>query len=152
MSFRGLSKVTLDAKGRLAIPSRYRDEIISRSEGKLVATVNTDLSLLIYPEVAWDEVERELLQLPNLHEETERLQELLLGHAMDMELDNQGRVLVPRELREFAGLEQKAMLIGRGKRFALWDEQRYLEHRTTLIEKKTSDFKDLPDSLARFKY
>ena len=145
--FRGLSKVTLDAKGRLAIPSRYREKIIARSEGKLVTTVNRDLSLLIYPLPEWDELERKLMRLPTLHAETERLQSLLLGHATDVEMDNQGRVLLSRELREFAGLEQKAMLVGRGNRFALWDEQRWIERRTEWLESESSDFKDLPAEL-----
>ena len=145
--FRGLSKVTLDAKGRLAIPSRYREKIIARSEGKLVTTVNRDLSLLIYPLPEWDELERKLMRLPTLHEETERLQNLLLGHATDIEMDNQGRVLLSRELREFAGLEQKAMLVGRGNRFALWDEQRWIERRAEWLESDSSDFKDLPAEL-----
>ena len=149
---RGLSKVTLDAKGRLAIPSKFRERIISRAEGKLVATINKDLSLLIFPLPDWDKLERNLQELPALHPETERLQSLLLGHATDLEMDNQGRILLPRELREFAGLEQKAMLVGQGNRFALWDEQRWIERREQLLNAPSGEFKDLPAELTSFKF
>ena len=145
--FRGLSKVTLDSKGRLAIPSKFRERIISRAEGKLVATINKDLSLLIFPLPEWDKLERKLMDLPTLHPETERLQNLLLGHATDLEMDNQGRILLPRELREFAGLEQKAMLVGQGNRFGLWDEQRWIERRDTMLSSSGTEFNDLPAEL-----
>ncbi len=122
--FRGANKVTLDAKGRVAMPARYRDTLVERSEGRLVATVDrADRCLLIYPLPDWEEIERKLMRLPSLNPQARRLQRLMVGHATDLELDSHGRVLVPPKLREFASLTRQAMLIGQGNRFELWDEQ-----------------------------
>ena len=110
--FRGPSKVTLDAKGRLAIPSRHRERIVTRADGMLVATVDRDYCLLLYPFPEWEEIERELVRLPSLNKVARKLQRLMLGYATELEMDNQGRILLPREHREFAGLERQAMLIG----------------------------------------
>ena len=104
--FRGANKVTLDAKGRLAMPARYRDTLVERSEGRLVATVDrSDRCLLIYPLPDWEEIERKLMRLPTLNPQARRLQRLMVGHATDLELDSHGRVLVPPKLREYAGLD-----------------------------------------------
>ncbi|MEL6214893.1 MAG: cell division/cell wall cluster transcriptional repressor MraZ, partial [Pseudomonadota bacterium] len=65
----------------------------------------------------------------SLNKHARRLQRLMIGHASDMELDNSGRLLMPRELREFAGIEKHAMLVGQGKKFELWEESRWLERR-----------------------
>ena len=79
--FRGPSKVTLDAKGRLAIPTRHRDRILARAEGHLVATIDRDHCLLLYPLPDWEELERKLLRLPGLEKKARRLQRLMLGYA-----------------------------------------------------------------------
>lgn len=120
--FRGASKVSLDAKGRLAIPSRYRERITTRADGNLVATVDRDYCLLIYPLPDWEEIERKLVRLPSLNKQVRRLQRLMVGYATELEMDAHGRILIPRELREFAGLDRHAMLIGQGNKFELWDE------------------------------
>lgn len=122
---RGATKVTLDAKGRLAIPSRYRERIASRSNGQLVATVDRDYCLLIYPMPDWEEIERKLVRLPALNPQARRLQRLMVGYATELEMDGHGRILLPRELREFAGLDRQAMLIGQGNKFELWEEERW---------------------------
>lgn len=122
--FRGANKVTLDAKGRVAMPARYRDTLVERSEGRLVATVDrSDRCLLIYPLPDWEEIERKLMRLPSLDRRARRLQRLMVGHATHIELDGHGRLLVPPKLREFAKLERNAVLIGQGVRFELWDER-----------------------------
>jgi MraZ protein len=128
--FRGANKVTLDAKGRLAIPARYRERIVERSDGRLVITVDrADRCLLIYPLPEWEEIERKLMKLPTLNASARRLQRLMVGHATDLELDSHGRLLVPPKLREYAGLDRQAMLIGQGGRFELWDEDHWNERR-----------------------
>lgn len=133
--FRGANKVTLDAKGRMAMPARYRDTLVERSEGKLVATVDrSDKCLLIYPLPDWEEIERKLMRLPALNPQARRLQRLMVGHATDLELDSHGRVLVPPKLREYAGLTRQAMLIGQGSRFELWDEQHWNERRDIWLQ------------------
>ena len=128
--FRGANKVTLDAKGRVAMPARYRETLVERSEGRLVTTVDrADKCLLIYPLPDWEEIERKLMRLPTLHPQARRLQRLMVGHATDLELDGHGRVLLPPKLREFAGLARQGVLIGQGNRFELWDEARWNERR-----------------------
>jgi MraZ protein len=145
--FRGASKVALDAKGRLAIPSRYRDRIASRADGHLVATVDRDYCLLIYPLPDWEEIERKLVRLPTLNKQVRRLQRLMVGYATEIEMDAQGRILVPRELRGFAGLERQAMLIGQGNKFELWDEDRWNARRDEWLAAEDGDFADLPQEL-----
>ena len=144
--FRGATKVTLDAKGRMVIPTRYRDELMERAQGRLVVTVDRDQCLLLYPLPDWEQIERKLMGLPSLHVQARKLQRLMVGHATDLELDGHGRLLLPPELREFAGLERHAMLIGQGNRFELWDETRW-NGRRDLWLKSEEAATDLPSEL-----
>jgi len=127
--FRGATKVTIDAKGRLAIPTRYRERIAARCDGQLVTTVDKDYCLLIYPFPDWEEIERKLMRLPSLDKKSRRLQRLMVGHATEVEVDGHGRILLSRELREFAGLERQAVLMGQGNKFELWDDKRWNDTR-----------------------
>ncbi len=137
--FRGASKVTLDAKGRMAIPTRYRARLEERCDNQLVVTVDRDYCLLVYPLPEWEEIERRLVRLPTLNRQARRLQRLMVGYATEVELDGHGRILLSRELREFAGLERQAMLIGQGNRFELWDETRWTERRDAWLEEESAD-------------
>jgi MraZ protein len=123
--FRGANKLTLDAKGRMVMPTRYRDRLQEICGGKLVITVDKDQCLMIYPVPRWEEIERQLMALPSLNAQARRLQRLMVGHATDLELDAHGRLLLPQKLREFAMLTRDAILIGQGERFELWDEVRW---------------------------
>ncbi|MGO8829789.1 MAG: division/cell wall cluster transcriptional repressor MraZ [Steroidobacteraceae bacterium] len=127
--FRGANRLTLDVKGRMVMPTRYRERLQERCGGKLVVTVDKDQCLLIYPLPDWEEIERKLMRLPTLNPEARRLQRLMVGHATDLELDGHGRVLLPPQLREFGLLTRDAVLIGQGLRFELWDEARWNEKR-----------------------
>ncbi len=127
--FRGANQVTLDAKGRMVMPTRYRDRLVERSNGRLVVTVDRDQCLLIYPLPDWDEIERKLMRLPTLNPQARRLQRLMVGYATDLELDGHGRLLLPAELRTFAGLTRAAVLLGQGNRFELWDEKSWTQRR-----------------------
>ena len=118
--FRGANAISLDAKGRLAMPSRYRDELVSRCAGQLIVTI--DPCLTVYPLPEWELIEAKLRELPSLREETRRLQRLLIGNAVDLELDGNGRFLIPPRLREYAKLDKRAMLVGQLNKFQLWDE------------------------------
>lgn len=121
--FRGANAISLDAKGRIAMPSRYRDELLSRCAGQLIVTIDAvDRCLTLYPLSEWEIIEAKLRELPSLREETRRLQRLLIGNAVDLELDGNGRFLVPPRLREYAGLDKKAMLVGQLNKFQIWDE------------------------------
>ena len=148
--FRGATKVTLDDKGRMVMPTRYRDAIVERAQGRLVVTVDRDQCLLIYPLPDWEQTERKLMSLPSLHAQARRLQRLMVGHATDVELDGHGRFLLPPELREFAGLQRLGMLVGQGNRFELWDEARWGEQCSSWIKSEgaATDLPSLLDSLA----
>jgi MraZ protein len=140
--FRGSNKVTLDAKGRMVLPTRYRDRVLERCQGRLVVTIDRDQCLLIYPQPDWEEIERKLMRLPTLNPQARRLQRLMVGHAADVELDGHGRVLLPPQLREFAALTRDGVLIGQGNRFELWDEARWNERRDAWLQDQ-----DLPQDL-----
>lgn len=144
--FRGAAKVTLDDKGRMVMPTRYRERIAERSQGQVVATIDTDNCLLIYPLVDWEQIERKLMDLPSMNAHSRRLQRLMVGHATDLTLDGHGRLLLPPELREFAGLDRRAMLIGQGNRCELWDETRWLERRDFWLQSAAAAT-DLPAEL-----
>ncbi len=121
--FRGANAISLDAKGRLAMPSRYRDELNSRSSGQLVITIDTvSPCLCVYPLDEWEIIEARLSKLPSFDDEARRLQRLLIGNAVDLELDGSGRFLVPPRLREYAKLDKRTMLVGQLNKFQLWDE------------------------------
>jgi len=120
--FRGANKLTLDAKGRLVMPTRYRERLQERCGGHIVATADPDHCLLIYPLPDWEDIERKLNKLPTLNPQMRGLQRLMVGYATDLELDGHGRLLLPANLRDFGKLARDAMLIGQGLRFELWDE------------------------------
>jgi MraZ protein len=145
--FRGATKVTLDAKGRMVVPGRYRDALTERSQGRVVVTVDRDQCLLIYPLPDWDEIQRKLMNLPSLNPQARRLQRLMVGHATDLELDGHGRLLLTPELREFAGLDRHGMLIGQGNRFELWDEVRWNGRRDLWLQGEEAGASDLPSEL-----
>jgi MraZ protein len=144
--FRGANKLTLDAKGRMVMPTRYRERLQERCGGKLVITVDKDQCLLIYPLPDWEEIERKLMRLPTLNPQARRLQRLMVGHATDLELDGHGRVLLPPSLREYGLLTRDAVLIGQGVRFELWDEARWNERRDEWLASEDTAT-DLPAEL-----
>lgn len=120
--FRGISHITVDTKGRLAMPAKYRDAIAESAGGQIIITVDhMDKCLLIYPMDQWLKVEKTLMSLPNMDRRVRRMQRLIQGHASDMELDAQGRVLLPAPLREYAGIDKHVVLVGQANKFELWD-------------------------------
>ncbi len=145
--FRGATKITLDAKGRLAIPARYRERLAARCDGQLICTVDQDYCLLLYPLPDWEEIERKLMRLPSFNRNARRLQRLMVGYACELELDGHGRVLIPRELREFAQLERQVILIGQGNKFELWDETRWSERRDQWLSGGADESLTLPAEL-----
>ena len=144
--FRGVNNITLDAKGRMAMPTRYRVRLHERCDGQLVVTVDRDHCLLVYPLPEWEEIERKLVRLPSLNKQARRLQRLLIGHATECQLDSNGRVLLPPPLREFASLDRQAVLIGQGNKFELWDEQVWNERRDGWLAEEDDEL-EMPDEL-----
>jgi len=148
--FRGATKLTVDDKGRVVMPTRHRDRLREQCGGQLVITVDRDQCLLIYPQPEWEQIERKLMSLPSLHPQSRRLQRLMVGHATDLDLDGHGRLALTAELREFAGLARAGMLIGQGNKLELWDESRWNEQRDFWLksEQATTDLATELDSLS----
>jgi MraZ protein len=123
--FRGVTALTIDSKGRLPMPARYREVLQLRAGGKLVVTTDSALCLLIYPAPDWEPIQARLMSLSSFNTRTRDLQRLLVGNASDIEMDGAGRILLPAPLRKFAGLEKDVALVGQGARFELWDETKW---------------------------
>ena len=147
MSFRGVSTLNLDTKGRFAIPTKYRDRLVDICASQLVITVDKDRCLLIYPEPTWIEIEKKINDLPSFHNVTRILKRLYVGHAHEVEMDAQGRILLPPKLREFAGLDKKVALVGQGEHLELWDEDRWDQQRDDWLENVNFDELELPPEL-----
>ena len=121
--FRGSDPFNMDSKGRLAIPTRYRGILSDLCEGALVITIDmksTCLTLSPLPE--WKQFEKKVAALPAMDELGEMLSRFVVGQAKDIQLDGNGRILIPQELREFAKLEKKIVLVGRTQRLEIWSE------------------------------
>lgn len=146
--YRGVNGVNIDVKGRMAMPTRYRDNLQQESRGCIVLTIDTEeRCLLMYPISAWEEIERKLAALPSFNPAARRIQRLLIGHATEAELDGQGRILLPPLLREYAGLNKRAMLVGQGKKFELWDDGHWQKRRDEWLDDETNLADDLPDEV-----
>ena len=120
-TFRGVAQLVLDAKGRLAIPSKHRDALANGS-GNLVITADPSRCLLLYPRAAWEPIQAQLMSFSSFDEKIRALQRLVVGYADDVEIDAAGRILVPPALREYAGLDKRVVLVGQGRKFEIWNE------------------------------
>jgi MraZ protein len=127
--FIGVTELTLDAKGRLAIPTKYRDAIQRICNGQMVVTLDADECLLLYPLPVWEEVAQMLVRLPNMERGSRSTQRNTLGAATESDLDANGRVLIPAPLREFAKIERDVIFTGLGKKFEIWDAARWKAQR-----------------------
>lgn len=129
----GLTSINLDAKGRLAIPTRYRSYLQETSGSKCCVTAHPDTCLIIYPLHEWTPVQRKLMKLSNMHRTTRDLQRMLIGYAMEIEMDSNGRILLSQSLRDFAGLDKTVVLVGVGNKFELWDEEKWNKRKNTWL-------------------
>jgi len=145
--FRGATSLNLDAKGRLAVPSRHRDALMSQSAGRLVLTAHPHGCLLLYPQPAWEPIQAKLTSLSSFNKQSSALQRLLVGHAEDIEMDGAGRLLVSPTLREFAKLDKQTMLVGQGSHFELWNMEAW---KAQLAGVMGDDDLELPDELEGF--
>lgn len=125
--FRGTTTINLDSKGRLAVPTRYRDEI-EVGEGKMVCTIDLHQPcLLLYTLSDWEVIEKKLSKLSSMNPAERRIQRLLLGYANECQMDNAGRLLLAPVLRQHASLEKEIMLVGQLNKFEIWNEKRWYE-------------------------
>ena len=128
--FRGEYSLTIDSKARMAVPARYRERLDELGGGKLVITISLmERCLVVYPFPEWQRIEADLEKLPALDPQAQTISHLLIGHATECDMDSHGRVLLPQSLREFAGLDRHAKMIGLVRKFELWEEQAWAERR-----------------------
>jgi len=137
----------MDAKGRMAMPARYRERLLEICGGHLVVTVDPDACLLVYPLPEWEVIESKLVQLPSFNKRAKSIQRLLIGHATECDMDGQGRILLPTLLRDYAGLSKKIVMIGQGKKFELWDEEAWNDSQEALLGSVQDDAGELPVAL-----
>lgn len=141
--FQGSSALTLDAKGRISVPTRHRDALISQVEGRLTLTRHPDGCLLVYPRSEWEKKRAEIVAFPM---QARPLQRLLLGNAQDVEMDGSGRILIAPELRTAVSLTREAMLLGMGSHFELWDAAEWARREAEDLAK------GMPDVLSQFSF
>jgi MraZ protein len=141
--FQGASALTLDAKGRMSVPSRYRDALQGQAEGRVTLTKHPDGCLLLFPRSEWEVFRKEIAEWPA---EAKWWKRIFLGNAADIDLDTAGRVLVSPELRQAAGLDKDVMLLGMGNHFELWDAQTYE------AKEQQAMAQGMPDALKNFSF
>lgn len=145
--FRGVQHINMDAKGRLAMPARQREPLLQQCDGQIVVTIDTQTTcLVIYPLPDWERIEQDIQNLPALKPAVKRFQRLVLGYATDVELDGNGRMLLPQPLRDYAKLEKKLVLVGQGKKLELWSEELWLAEREQALLESGPEA-ELPDEL-----
>lgn len=120
--FQGSTALTLDAKGRLAIPTKYRELINGQSSGKLVLTGHPDGCLLLYQAATFKEVRSRLMDTSDTNPRVAAWKRVIVGMAQETEPDAQGRMLITPELRRYAGMEKQLMMVGQGNRFEVWSD------------------------------
>jgi transcriptional regulator MraZ len=128
--FRGFSTVSIDSKGRLAVPSRFRDRLTAIAGGCLVQTLNPlDHSLWLYPLSEWELIESKLAALSDFDKQSRRAKQMMRGYATDCQLDGQGRILLVPDLRDYASIKKQAVILGQGNKFEIWNQQSWEEQR-----------------------
>jgi len=134
--FQGASSLSLDAKGRLSVPTRHRDVLSAIAQGQLTITCHPHGCLMIFPRPEWEKFRERIAALPMSAQWWKRM---FLGNAMDVELDGTGRVLVSPELRDAASITKETMLLGLGNHFELWDKATYEAKSAEAMQGETPD-------------
>ena len=140
--FQGETAITIDDKGRMAVPTAHRDVVARECGNQLVLTYNPfeSGSLYIYPQAIWERVRDQVNKLPKAKKVNRNLQLKLVGAATFVELDGNGRITVPASHRAAVGIERKAVLLGMGDKFELWSEQaHHAQIRQTVSDDDLSD-------------
>ncbi len=147
--FRGFNTLSVDSKGRLAVPSRYRERLSGETGGCLVMTLNPmDRSLWLYPLIEWEFIETKLAELSDFDKQGRRTKQMMRGYATDCTLDAQGRILIPQELRDYAQLKKQAVILGQGNKFEIWDEKTWREQRDQWLEQIGDESGEVSEALS----
>lgn len=145
--FQGASQLNLDAKGRMAVPTRVRDPLTQGGTVGVVLTAHPDGCLLLYPAPGWDPVRAQVMAFPSTHALAALWKRVLIGFAEDLALDGAGRLLVSPELRSYAHIERRVMFVGQGSHFEIWD----LESWNAQLERlRTGGTTQLPPGMETF--
>lgn len=149
--FRGANAISLDSKGRLTIPTRYRQLLLDDCHGQLVCTIDIQQPcLLLYPLPEWEEIEQKLNRLSSMKPQERRLQRLLLGYATEGEMDKNGRLLLSGPLRQHASLEKDIMLVGQLNKFEIWSSEAWNKQVQADIQAELDGDFELTDNLQDF--
>jgi len=119
--FRGSFEHSVDSKGRVSVPSKFRDVIADRYDGRLVMAMDYDKCLTVYPLEEWEKLEEKIRSLPTMKKEVKDFMRFLLSSATECELDKQGRILIPPAHREHAGIAKNVILVGIIDKIEVWD-------------------------------
>ncbi len=142
--FRGHAYRSQDAKGRLMLPPEFREEAMRcASDGRLMLT-NFDECVAVYPLPEWEEIEKSFASLNMADRKIRNFHRFFISGATEVVLDKQGRILIPPHLRRYAGLQKELVLAGVGRKFEIWDLERFEAQRQEVED----DFDPLLDSLA----
>lgn len=149
--FRGANAISLDTKGRVTVPTRYRQLLLDDCLGHLVCTIDTQQPcLLLYPLPEWEEIEQKLSRLSSMNPAERRLQRLLLGNAMEGDMDKNGRFLLSAPLRQHANLTKEVMLVGQLNKFEIWSADAWSKQIQADIETEQSAEFELTENLQDF--
>ena len=147
---RGSNHISLDATGRIAIPTKLRSKLVGDTDGALVITISPhERCLLMYRLHDWEAVEEKLSSMPNMKEQTRSLTRMLIGHAEDCMMDGNGRILLTQQLRDHASIDRKAVLVGQGSKYEIWGEQQWLDKRREMLSTPINEA-DLPADMQAF--
>lgn len=141
--FRGTHFHNMDSKGRLSVPARFREELEQLCAGQMVVTIDGDRCLVVYPLPHWEEIERKLADLPSTDPVVRKFQRLFIGYAEELVLDAQGRVLISPALRGFAQLEKQVVMIGRTRKFEIWDRAVWAPYEADALKTLAADLSSL---------
>ncbi len=145
--FQGANQINLDAKGRMAVPTRARDPLTQGGTVKLVLTAHPDSCLLLYPAPAWEPIRTQVMSFPSLDRQASLWKRLLVGFAQDVEPDGAGRLLIPPELRAFAKIDRQVMFVGQGSHFEIWDLEAWNQQLESL---RSGGSPNLPPGMENF--
>ncbi len=145
--FQGANQINLDAKGRMAVPTRARDPLTLGGTVKLVLTAHPDSCLLLYPAPAWEPIRSQVMSFTSLDRQASLWKRLLVGFAQEVEPDSAGRLLIPPELRDFAHITRQVMFVGQGSHFEIWDLEAW---KTQLESLRTGGSPTLPPGMENF--
>ena len=131
--FRGQHEHAIDAKGRTSVPAKFRDLLAAQGESRLVMTAGLEPCLVAYPMSEWVAFEERLAALPRFDPSVAMIRRLYVSGAVEIELDKLGRLVIPKELRDVAGLEREALWAGMGKHLELWSKERFAALRSEVL-------------------